>query len=94
MTQVTNIYLSTQSANTNWQSENLVQFVESDLHICLKNSNESPLRQIQKAARKIEKLGVKSPRLTGEHWTQVIATLVAEINHTADHRRHQNFTFS
>ncbi len=70
MTQVTNIYLSTQSANTNWQSENLVQFVESDLHICLKNSNESPLRQIQKAARKIEKLGVKSPRLTGEHWNE------------------------
>ena len=70
MTQVTNIHLSTQSANTNWQSENLVQFVESDLHICLKNSNESQLRQIQRAARKIEKLGVKNPHLTGDHWNE------------------------
>jgi len=70
MTQVTNIHLSTQSANTDWQSENLVQFVENELHICLKNSNSSSLRDIQKAARKIEKLGVKHARLTGEHWNE------------------------
>jgi len=70
MTQVTNIHLSTQSASTNWQSENLVQFVESELHICLKSTNEAPLRQIQKAARKIEKLGVKNARLTGEYWDE------------------------
>jgi PepB aminopeptidase len=70
MTQVTNIHLSTQSANTNWQSENLVQFVENDLHICLKSSNESPLRQIQTAARKIEKLGVKNACLAGDTWNE------------------------
>jgi PepB aminopeptidase len=70
MTQVTNIHLSTQSANANWQSENLVQFVKDDLHICLDKSNKSPLRQIQKAARKIEKLGVKNARLMGELWNE------------------------
>jgi PepB aminopeptidase len=70
MTQVTNIHLSTQSANTNWQSENLVQFVENELHICLKNTNESTLRQVQKAARNIEQLGVKHARLTGDHWDE------------------------
>jgi PepB aminopeptidase len=70
MTQVTHIHLSTQSVNTHWQSENLVQFVENELHICLKKSNESPLRQIQKAARKIETLGVKNARLTGEYWDE------------------------
>ena len=43
MTQVTNIHLSTQSANTDWQSENLVQFVENELYICVKSSNSSSL---------------------------------------------------
>lgn len=70
MTQVTNIHLTTQNTHTNWQSDNLVQFVENELHICLKGSNKSPLRQIQKAARKVEKLGVKHARLTGENWDE------------------------
>ncbi|MFB1000200.1 MAG: hypothetical protein QMC13_08245 [Colwellia sp.] len=78
MTQVTHIHLSTQSVNTHWQSENLVQFVENELHICLKKSNESPLRQIQKAARKIETLGVKNARLTGEYWDE--ATQLLDVN--------------
>jgi PepB aminopeptidase len=70
MTQVTNIHLTKQSNTSDWQADNLVQFVDNDLHICLKNtnSNELSLRQIQKAARKIEKLGVKRARLVGENW--------------------------
>jgi PepB aminopeptidase len=70
MTQVTNIYLSKQSNNDNWQSENLVQFVDNALYICLKDSNRSSSRQIQKAARSIEKLGVKHARLSGENWQE------------------------
>jgi PepB aminopeptidase len=70
MSQVTNIYLSNGSSTANWQSNNLVQFVDNELYICLKKTNEAPLRQIQKAARKIEKLGVKLARLTGENWSE------------------------
>ncbi len=72
MTQVTNIHLAEQSNTSDWQATNLVQFVDNDLHICLKNttSNEASLRQIQKAARKIEKLGVKHARLVGGNWTE------------------------
>ena len=72
MTQVTNIHLAKQSSTSDWQGDYLVQFVDNDLHICLKNTtgNEVSLRQIQKAARKIEKLGVKHARLVGENWDE------------------------
>ncbi len=74
MTQVTNIHLNKQSSTSDWQSKNLVQFVENDLHICLQNNDlqnsQISLRQIQKAARKIEKLGVKHARLVGENWEE------------------------
>jgi PepB aminopeptidase len=72
MTQVTNIHLANQSNTSDWQAANLVQFVDNDLHICLKNTtgNEVSLRQIQKAARKIEKLGVKHARLVGANWAE------------------------
>ncbi|MFT5023629.1 MAG: hypothetical protein ACI9O3_001230, partial [Colwellia sp.] len=39
MTQVTNIHLSKQSSSNNWQSDNLVQYVDNELHICLKDSS-------------------------------------------------------
>ncbi len=72
MTHVTNIHLAQESNTSNWQAENLVQFIDNDLHICLKDTtgNEVSLRQIQKAARKIEKLGVKNARLVGDSWTE------------------------
>ncbi|NQZ21622.1 MAG: aminopeptidase PepB [Colwellia sp.] len=72
MTQVTNIHLAKQNNTSDWQADNLVQFVDNDLHICLKNTtgNEVSLRQIQKAARKIEKLGVKHARLVGDNWAE------------------------
>ena len=72
MTQVTNIHLAKQNNASDWQADNLVQFIDNDLHICLKNTagNEVSLRQIQKAARKIEKLGVKHARLVGDNWAE------------------------
>jgi len=68
MTQVADILLCNSSCASGWQTGNLVQFVGDEICICL---NKVPvLRQIQKAARKIEKLGVKHARLKGDDWSQ------------------------
>lgn len=65
----TQIYLSSQAPNDSWQSNNLVQLVDNDVYVVINDDNRFPLREIQKAARKIDGLGVKAPVLTGDNWT-------------------------
>ena len=62
----TKIYLKDSSATDNWQSENLVQVVDNDIHIIVKANSQFPLRDIQKAGRKVETLGVKHTELSGD----------------------------
>ena len=74
MTQVANILLSKNSSKAdptilNWQVDNLVQIVGDDIVISLKGEYQL-LRQIQIAARKIEKMGLKHAKLSGEHWDE------------------------
>ena len=70
MTKTANIVLKTTSDADNWQADNLVQFFQDEIHICLKAEQEFQLRDIQKAARKIETLGVSQAILTGDLWTE------------------------
>lgn len=65
----TQIYLSSKAPTDNWQSDNVVQFVGDDVYVVVNDDNRFPLRDIQKAARKIDGLGVKSPVLSGDNWT-------------------------
>ncbi|MAG76604.1 MAG: aminopeptidase PepB [Colwelliaceae bacterium] len=65
----TQIYLSSQAPNDSWQSNNLVQLIDNDVYVVVNDDNRFPLREIQKAARKIDGLGVKAPVLTGDNWT-------------------------
>ncbi|XQW85515.1 aminopeptidase PepB [Thalassotalea piscium] len=68
MSSVTNIFLTATQSSSQWQSDNLIQFVNDDIHIYLDESCATPLQIIQKAARNIEKLGVKNARLQGDLW--------------------------
>lgn len=68
MTQVVNVFLTKEQTNSGWQSKNLVQVIDNDLHISLPEKTQFPLRSIQKAARKIEGMGVIKAKLMGEHW--------------------------
>ncbi|WP_448565526.1 aminopeptidase PepB [Thalassotalea ganghwensis] len=68
MSSVTDIYLSYEKVASTWQGDNLVQFSNDEIYIYLDNEQSWPLRQIQKAARRIEKIGVNHARLQGEHW--------------------------
>ena len=65
----TQIYLSSQAPNDSWQSNNLVQLIDNDVYVVVNDDNRFPLREIQKAARKIDGLGVEAPVLTGDNWT-------------------------
>lgn len=71
MTQHTNILLAQDSPVPNsWQAENLIQFVESNIYIVVKLGTSDTLRNIQKAARKIEGLKVTRPKLVGDSWDE------------------------
>ena len=70
MTTAVNIFLKQGKSTTNWQQHNTVQIVNDDIHICLKEGDKLPLRTIQKAARKIEKMGVAQAQLTGDNWDE------------------------
>lgn len=76
MSNTVNILLVTSADDTtsnNWQSNNLVQFVGDDIHVCIKtnaNTNEVSLRKIQQAARKIEVAGVKVAKISGNNWSE------------------------
>jgi len=68
MTQVATIELTFQSPSHSWQENNLIQIVDDTIFICIELSEKFPLMKIQQAARNIEKLGVESAKLVGEHW--------------------------
>jgi len=76
MSQPVNILLVTPTDNStsnHWQSNNLIQFVGDDIHVCIKaddNSNEVSLRKIQQAGRKVEAAGVIEAKLTGDNWSE------------------------
>lgn len=68
MDQVAKIELSFTPQQSNWQQNNLVQFINDTIYIYIDSSEKFPHRMIQKAARNIEMLGVKQAKLSGEHW--------------------------
>lgn len=68
MESVSKITLVNQPMLNDWQRENLVQIIEDNLYIFVSEENPFPLQSIQKAARSIEKMGVKFARLEGELW--------------------------
>ncbi len=71
MTTQTHIRLTfTASQKNNWQADNLIQFVDNDIEIYIKDDELHPLRKIQQAARKIETLNVEHAVLVGENWSE------------------------
>ncbi len=70
MTDTTAIVLTTESTSKNWQANNLVQVLTDEIQIFVSDDHAHRLRQIQKAGRKIENLGVKHASLTGELWNE------------------------
>ncbi|WP_281559583.1 aminopeptidase PepB [Thalassomonas sp. RHCl1] len=70
MTKTTNIILTNTPVSEGWQADNPVQIFKNEIHICLKEGQELSLRDIQKAGRKIEGLGIDTAKLTGDLWTE------------------------
>ncbi|WDD98227.1 aminopeptidase PepB [Thalassomonas actiniarum] len=70
MTKTTNIILTNTPVSEGWQADNPVQIFKNEIHICLKDGQELSLRDIQKAGRKIEGLGIDTAKLTGDLWTE------------------------
>ncbi|WDE10984.1 aminopeptidase PepB [Thalassomonas haliotis] len=70
MSKTTNIILTNIPVSEGWQADNTVQIFKNEIHICLKDGQELSLRDIQRAGRKIEGLGIDSAKLTGDLWTE------------------------
>ena len=68
MTTSTAIFLSFEAPTKGWQSSNLVQIIDDQIHIFIQPDSLYPLRDIQKAGRKIDGLGVKHITFAGENW--------------------------
>lgn len=68
MTASTAIYLTSESSHQNWQAGNLVQVVGDDIHVFIRPDCGYPLREIQKAGRKVDSLGIKHATMAGD-WT-------------------------
>ena len=69
MSQITTIRLKHVSAlKDNWQTDNLVQFINNEIEIVVKAEETYRLRKIQQAARKIEGLKVQRAVLIGDNW--------------------------
>jgi len=64
----TNIYITTNAATSDWQSNNLVQLVDGNIYVMVGKDAPFSLRDIQKAGRKVESMGVAHATLSGE-WT-------------------------
>lgn len=64
------IILTHETIATNWQSKKLVQIVEDEIYICISHNDSYPLRAIQQAGRKIEKLGIGVAKLQGDAWDE------------------------
>ncbi|MEW6990373.1 aminopeptidase PepB [Colwelliaceae bacterium 6441] len=70
MNRVANVHLTSQAVLTDWQHENVVQIKESTIYIVIPVGACYPLKKIQKAARSIEKMGVKFAKLDGGFWDE------------------------
>ncbi|GLX79014.1 aminopeptidase [Thalassotalea insulae] len=68
MTQVASIVLTFEKQTNDWQQDKIIQIVGEVIYIYLAENDEYALRQIQMAARSIEKLGIEHAKLTGSHW--------------------------
>mgnify|MGYP000173916261 FL=1 len=68
MNSVSQITLVNQPVLNDWQRENLIQINEDSIFIYVSKENPFPLRSIQRAARNIEKMGVKFAKLIGDLW--------------------------
>jgi PepB aminopeptidase len=64
------ITLSENNLTTGWQQNKTVQIVDDNIAVYLPKDASYPLRKIQAAARKIEKLGVSHASLTGDRWDE------------------------
>ncbi len=67
MTEAVSVELTHELSNS-WQKDSSVQIIEDRVFVYVKTSDNFANRTIQKAARKIEKLGVKVARLEGRLW--------------------------
>ena len=65
----TTVQLTFEAPLSNWQSDNLVQINGDDIFIVIKPESRFPLRDIQKAGRKLDGMGVKTAKLAGDNWT-------------------------
>lgn len=54
----------------NWQSAGPLTFNGEEISIVLDSDNQSNLRKIQQAARKVDALGVKQAKLIGDNWCE------------------------
>ena len=70
MKKLANIILTEQPISKGWQAENLVQVVDDIIYVYLPQGIKASLRQIQQAARSIEKLGVSEAKLQGDNWDE------------------------
>ncbi|WP_206483289.1 aminopeptidase PepB [Thalassotalea sp. G2M2-11] len=68
MTQVVSVELTFEQQTQDWQQDKLIQIVGDVVYIYLEKTQEHQLRQIQKAGRNIEKMGIAHARLVGQHW--------------------------
>ena len=64
------ITLTENSLTQGWQQDKTVQMVDDSIAVYLPKNTAQPLRKIQAAARKIEKLGVAHASLTGNNWDE------------------------
>ncbi|NMP31838.1 aminopeptidase PepB [Thalassotalea sp. M1531] len=68
MTTTTAINLTFSPVSESWQANNLVQVVNDQIYVFIKPDSLHPLRDIQKAGRKIDGMGVKQVTFVGENW--------------------------
>ncbi|REL36881.1 aminopeptidase PepB [Thalassotalea euphylliae] len=69
MTTTTSIFLSNEAPSTGWQSNNLVQIIDEQIHIYVEPDSLYPLRDLQRAGRKVDGLGVKHINFVGDNWS-------------------------
>ncbi len=68
MANTTTIYFTHEAVTEDWQRDNLVQVKNDGIYVFVAKDAAFPLRDIQKAGRKIDGLGVKHISFGGENW--------------------------
>jgi len=68
MTTSTAILLTFDAPSSDWQANNLIQVVDNNIYVYIKPDSLHPLRDIQRAGRKIDGLGVKHITFEGDNW--------------------------